>query len=229
MPTSPTSPSAAARCVSRADHVRVCLGDPQVAEHLGAVARLRRLVERAPQVGGRRLGRTLCERPLGGLAQGRHHERIAGRHCPHQMCSRLFRDGSALQQDLGRAAMRSRAFIRAHILENRGTDDRVGELERVLVPKQVRFDQFASGTERRPRLHIGQFGRERQFGPIAERCRRPQEPSRLVRQTREARRDSASDCLRPELDHVRCLIWGRTDPLLPNRVQQRDQEERIAA
>ena len=33
----------------------------------------------------------------------------------------------------------------------------------------------------------------------------------------------------PELDHVRCLVRRRTDPLLPERVQQRDQEERIAA
>ena len=45
----------------RAEHVRVCFGDPQVTEHVGAVADLRRLVERTPQVGGRRLGCTLCE------------------------------------------------------------------------------------------------------------------------------------------------------------------------
>ena len=90
-------------------------------------------------------------------------------------------------------------------------------------------NERAGGRQRRARLDPGQRGGERELSAITEDRRRTQEP--VASPGRRARRVEIAirDCLWTELEHVRRLLCGRRDPLPPDCVEQRDQEERVAA
>ena len=53
-----------------------------------------------------------------------------------------------LEKSLGRPTMGARPLVGAHLLEHRRTDDRVRELERVLVPQEVGADERARRRQR---------------------------------------------------------------------------------
>ena len=127
----------------RGHGVGVRLGQAELAEDLGAIRRVGRFVEGAAQIGDRGLRSTLREGPLGGAAERRDDESIAHRDRPHEVRRGLLGRSAASEQQLGRAAMSTSALVGAHVLEDRGPDDRVGELERVLVAQEIGSDKGA--------------------------------------------------------------------------------------
>jgi hypothetical protein len=116
--------------------IGVRLGEAELPENLGAT--LTSGAHRGHD-GGTRLPppARLCKRPLSCPPERRDHEAITRRDCAYEIGRGLFRDRAAVEQQRCGLAMCARALVCAHLLENRAANDRMRELEQVLIPEQI--------------------------------------------------------------------------------------------
>jgi hypothetical protein len=87
------------------------LGRAKLVEYLGPLGRLRRLLERPTQVGGRAVGGALSEGLLGGLAQLGHDERLAIGRRQQQVGADLLGGRAVLGQELRRLGVRALTLV----------------------------------------------------------------------------------------------------------------------
>jgi hypothetical protein len=80
----------------------------------------------------------------------------------------LLRKSSADNDDLGGPTVRAGALISSHPFENRGSDDRVRELDWVFLSEEVGPDEGACCTQGDLRLEAGKSSRERKVDPVAK-------------------------------------------------------------
>ena len=205
------------------------LGDTEIAEHIGPGAVRRRLVERAPQVANRRLRRTLRERPLRCAPERRDDELIAGRNRADEVGRGLLGERTAIEQQLGGAAMGACALVGAHALEDAAADHRMDELDRVLVAEEIRPNERAGRRQRRRRVGPSECSGERKLRSVAEYRRCAQQAGGIGIEAGKASCDAMGDRLRPKLEHPRRLLGGGFRPFPPERIQQRSQIERVPA
>src|SRR5262245_29121374 len=108
-------------------------------------------------------------------------------------------------------------------------DNGVGELERILATEEVKPDQRRGGWTELAFFQAGESGGMAQLASVAEDRGRAEEGKRLRLQAGEAKPDDARNALSPDLEQTGSVLGGRTDSLPCNRVENRADEERIAA
>ena len=144
------------------------------------------------------------------------------------MWGRLVTPSACAEDHLRGPPVSIRALGRGHRLEHRCPHDRVRELERILVAQEIDADERARRAQRRFRLEICERGCEREVGAVTKGRGSAQQRRRFGRQAREASRDSARDRMRSELEYMSRLVGGRGDLLPTQRVEKREEKERIA-
>jgi hypothetical protein len=108
-------------------------------------------------------------------------------------------------------------------------DDGVEELERILATEEVEPDECRGGRTNVAGLHAGQSGRVAQLDSVAEDRGRAEEGQSLRLQAGEPKPDDAGNPLRPDLQQTCRVLGGRTGSLACDRIEHRDDEERIPA
>ena len=203
------------------------LCNAQLTEEIAAFFERGRFLERAAQIHDRRVRCPLRQRATGRTTKRLDHKRIARGNRPDEIRRRLLQPRATLEKNLGRPTMGARPLVSAHLLEHSSTDDRVRELDRVLVPQQVGADERARRRQRGFRVEAAERGGERQLGPVTENRCRAEQAGGIGVQAGQASCDAARDRLRPELEHTRRLLGRRGRPLPPERIEQRNEKERI--
>jgi hypothetical protein len=165
----------------------------------------------------------------GSLTQRCDDEVVTVRDGQHQVCGRLVSSSACAEHHLCGPPVSIRALGRGHRLEHRCPHNRVRELERILVAQEIDADERARRAQRRFRLEMCERGGQREVGAVTQGRGGAQQSSRFGRKAREASRDSTRDRIRSELEHVRCPIGSRHDPLPRQCVEKRKQKERIAS
>ena len=137
--------------------------------------------------------------------------------------------GAGLGEDRRRAAVRGDALGRRHVVVHRRAHDRMRELERHLVVQEV----GAGERRRRVACEVTLETREGCCMPelcaAAEHRDRAHEHRRLRRQARQTQRDRPRDRLGPDLRDAHRVLARRVEAFALDRVEQRLDEERIAA
>ena len=189
----------------------------------------RRFFEGATQVGRGGVWGSLRHRLLGRVAQRGAHERIVVGNRLHQVPSGLLGRCPRIEKRFGRATVRVDALAHSHPFENGTADDRVGELERILVAEEVSLDEYRRRRQSRGRIDSSERGGERQRRAITDDRSRTQELDGVAGEAGDPARDCACDCLRPELQDVRYLVGRRHDSVAPNGIEHGYEIEGIAA
>ena len=133
------------------------------------------------------------------------------------------------RQQLGRARVRQRALAGGQAFADRGANNRVGEVQLVVL-----------GEDRRSAQRVGECGRAleleaRERGDVLERCSRSEDRERADERVAaggeagQSAREQAADGLRPELGHPCCGRIVGLAALGGDRGRERPQQERVAA
>ena len=125
--------------------------------------------------------------------------------------------------------MPSVSFHHIERLVDRPADHGVEELERILAPEEVKPSECGGGRAELACRHAGESGRVAQLDPVAEDRGRTEEGKRLLRQASEAKSDIAGNALGSDVRQTVHVLGGRAGSLPCNRIEHRDDEERISA
>ena len=125
--------------------------------------------------------------------------------------------------------MRTRPLHTIHLLEDGAAHHGVSELERVLVAEEIGSNKRARRGHGRRSIDSCERCGERERRPIAQDRRRTQQIGGFGRKTRQARRHAVGHRRWAELEEAWRGFCGRRNPLPPDRVEQRDQVERVTA
>ena len=147
------------------------------------------------------------------------------------MSSDALRLGTSRVEDLRCPPVGEQPLGGLDRLVDGGPDDRVDELDgRRRDAQEVGASQGGRGERGEvPVVELGEDGRVAELGAVAEHRRGHREPPRLGRQSREPQRHRARDRLGPDLAHLRGVLGRRREALAVHRVENRAQEERVAA
>ena len=209
--------------------VRPPLRKAELDKHLSPCCRVSLLLERAGEIFDRGIGCALEEGALGRLAERRDHERVGLRGYAEKVACRTLRRGAGVEQQLRGQAVRGGSLDHIERLVDGAPDDGVEELERILATEEVEPNECGGGRTELACVHAGKSGRVAQLDPVAEDRGRAEEGERLRLQPSEAKPDGARNALRSDFQQTGRVLGGRADSLPCDRVEHRDDEERISA
>ena len=123
--------------------------------------------------------------------------------------------------------MRGASFDHIERLVDGAADDGVEELERILATEEVEPHECRGGRTQLARLDAGESGRVAQLDPVAEDRGRAEERERLRLQPSKAKPDGPGNAVPSDLEQTWHVLGGRADSLPRDRVEDRDDEERV--
>ena len=205
------------------------LGGAQLEENLHPAAGLRRLGERAPQVGDRALGRALVHRRAAGLVEELRHPHLSARRGQQQMRRHLLALAARVEHGAGRAAMPELALAGRQLVVDGVTYERVDEAERRVGPQDLRSSQRARRFGHAGLVESGQSRDHRQPRVLPEHGHGPRHLDGLVTHAREAKQHRARHGSGPDLAHELGVPRVGRHPVRGERGEKLPEQERIAA
>jgi hypothetical protein len=208
---------------------RVGLGEAQLQQHAPAQRGLRRLGQRAAQVGDRRVRRALTDGRARGRAQLLDDPRVAGRLGGQQMRGDGVGRGPLLGEEARGAGVAGGAGAGRQLAGHRGVQDRMREGQRTPRPQdpcrrhRVRGGGRFRRLELRERCGVAQL----RVGPEDGQC--PGRAAGTRPEPVDAHQHGACDGPRAELAHPLGVGGGGVDVLLGEGAHELADEERRAA
>ena len=205
------------------------LHQAELQQQLLALVVGRRLVERAPQVTDRTLGRASAPRGQGRIPQQRHDPCLgAGRHGEQLRRDHLGR-GTEVHQRSRRALVQQLSLGRGEVVVDGVAHQRVHEAERRLRPQDLRPRQGASGNRDTVLVNLGQRRDCREPGTVAQHRDGARYGDGVGRQPCQPQQHRARHRARPDLaDHIGVSPVGPHAVRL-QRLEQLPYEQGIAA
>ena len=209
--------------------VDVGLDPSELDQQVSAIGAGHRLLQRAPEQSGGRVGRTPRDRRPGRGPQDGHGGGAASAWCPEQVDGDLLRRGALVEQHLGGTFVVQRPLAGGQVVVDGVTDQRVDEGQVPLVGgEDLAAAEHVEGGGHlllrlpRQRCHCRQAGRLAQHGDGARSGRhRGRHPA-------QAQRDQRRDRPRPHRPHRVDVRHVGPDPLVRERPQQLPQQQRVA-
>ena len=118
---------------------------------------------------------------------------------------------------------------RRQLRVDRCADHRMDEPERGVKAEDRRLGESRCRVRGDVTVEVRERRHDAELRILAEHCRRPGQRSGLARQAREPQLDGARDGGRPDLHHRSRVLGPRRHLLARERVEQRAQQQRVAA
>ncbi len=204
-------------------------GEAEKTKELAEIGRRRRLFECTAQEADGDVARAPPQRAVGRAPQRPDDEGVARRLDLLEVDGDLLGLGAGRREHLGRPAVGLGTLRPGDVVVDDGAHHRMGELERQVRPQHVRARERCGGVRRGVHAESGEGGGVLELRAPTEDGHRPRERRRLGRDARQSQRHRAGHRLRPDREDPRRLRRGRLHALAAERVEQRLEEERIAA
>ena len=205
------------------------LGEAEPVEEIGAHGVLERLLGSAAEVGGGGVGIPLRERAVRGLAEGRHREVDRARPREQQVRRDLLGRRVGLGEELGGRRVLVLALGAVQVRVDRGAEDRMHEGKVALDAEQAVSGERRGRVRSELAVDTGERCRVGEPHVVAEHGDRLRERGRLDRQARQPKADRARDGFGADLVHALRVLRLRGDALARERVEERSEEQRVAA
>ena len=205
------------------------LGGPELEQHVHDLRPGRRLVERAPQVVRRHVGRTARQRLPRGGAQALDRARVVPRRAGEDVRGDLLGGAAGLEQQLGGARVGAPLLVDPEARVDGGALDRVDELDDFARPQDPRAPERRRRRERGALVELREPPGIDDARTVAQHRRRRRERARLGGQLPDARTDRADDRLGPDLEDGAGVAGHRLDRPRLQRAGQLDHQQRVPA
>ena len=205
------------------------LGEAEPVEQLRALDVLERLFGRTAEVGGCSVRVALGQRAVGCLAERRDPELDRPRPRQQQVRGDLLGRSVRLGEQRCRRGVLALALCAVQLGVDRGPHDRVHEGEVAFDAQQPVPRKRRGGVRGELGVDAGERRRVGQPHVVAEDGDRLRERGCLDGQPRQSKADRARDGLGADLVHALRVLRLRRDPLARKRVEERAEEQRVAA
>ena len=215
--------------LDRGRPARVRLREPEREPHAVDPVGLRRLVQRAPEVGDGRLDRRRAHgRPPRRLQQ-LGDPRLAARGRHEQLRRDLLAGRAVVAQHAGRALVLQLALGGRELVVDGVAHERVHEAQRRLGAQDLRAHERPRRAGHGRLVELGERGDDGQLGALAQHAHRARHRRGVRGEPGEAEQDGAGDGARADGAHGVEVRGVGTDALGLQRAQQLAQQQRVAA